>query len=110
MTRAGFACLLLASLVACDDDKLGDQSSGNKEPEVSKEGGLLGNAVFTYTCLLPSDAQCDNDAALGQGAGGSTTSKLPQIAEGSTFSLAQQLTASAPAGDAPVLVALHPRS
>lgn len=104
--RAGLACLLVASLVACDDDTTGDKSSGSQAPEPSKEGGLFGNAVFTYKCLSPSDAQCDNDA-LGTGAGGST-SRLPQIAEGSTFALTPQLTALAPPGDPPVITALHP--
>lgn len=104
--RAGLAFLLVASLVACDDDKTGDKSSNNTPPEPSKEGGLFGNAVFTYKCLSLSDAQCDNDE-LGAGAGGST-SRLPQIAEGSTFALTSELTASAPPGDPPILTALHP--
>lgn len=101
-----FLLLAAAALVACDDDSGGDGSSTTKPPEPSKQGGLFGNAEFTYRCLLPSDAQCDNDQ-LGTGAGGST-SQLPKIAEGSTFSLTPTLTAQAPAGDAPAISVLHP--
>jgi hypothetical protein len=89
---------------ACDDS--GNKDEAAKAPPPPTTGGELGQAEFTYKCLLISDPSCDNDA-LGTGAGGGE-GHFPKIATGSRFGATWVTIDGKPTNPPLVLTTLHP--